>query len=47
MKVHFTPDGDTTKVVESFEAENTNPIEMQRGGWQNILDNFKKYTESN
>lgn len=38
---------DETKVVETFEAENTNPEEMQRAGWQAILDNFKKYTETN
>ena len=47
VKITFTPDGNKTKVVESFEAENTNSIEMQQGGWQNILDNFKKYTEAN
>ena len=47
VKIHFTPDGNKTKVVESFEAEGTNPVEMQRGGWQAILDNFKKYTEAN
>lgn len=47
VKINFTANGNSTKVVESFEAENTNPIEMQRGGWQAILDNFKKYTESN
>ncbi|MEZ5057631.1 MAG: SRPBCC family protein [Saprospiraceae bacterium] len=35
----------TTKVTETFEAENENPIEMQRGGWQSILDNFKRYVE--
>lgn len=23
------------------------PIEIQRGGWQAILDNFKKYSEAN
>jgi uncharacterized protein YndB with AHSA1/START domain len=46
-KIIFTPDGGTTKVVESFEAEDTNPIELQRGGWQAILDNFKKYAEAN
>jgi uncharacterized protein YndB with AHSA1/START domain len=34
------------KVTETFEMENINPEEMQRGGWQAILDNFKKYTES-
>lgn len=38
-----TPDG--VKVVESFDAEEANPIEMQRAGWQAILDNFKRYVE--
>lgn len=47
VKISFTPEGNKTKVVESFEAENTHSIEMQKGGWQAILDNFKKYTESN
>lgn len=47
VQVYFTPQGDTTKIVESFEAETQNPEEMQQGGWQAILDNFKKYTESN
>jgi len=45
VKVTFSGKGNSTKVVESFEAEQTNPIEMQRGGWQAIMDNFKKYTE--
>jgi uncharacterized protein YndB with AHSA1/START domain len=35
------------KITVTFEAENENPIEMQRGGWQAILDSFKKYTEEN
>lgn len=43
----FTNEGGQTKVVETFDAEATNPIEMQQGGWQAILDNFKKYTETN
>jgi uncharacterized protein YndB with AHSA1/START domain len=47
VKITFSGQGDATKVVETFEAENTNPIEMQQGGWQAILDNFKKYTETN
>lgn len=34
-------------VIISFDPENENPLEMQREGWQNILDNFKKYVESN
>ncbi|MBL7839697.1 MAG: SRPBCC family protein [Cyclobacteriaceae bacterium] len=47
VKVEFVPEGNQTKVVETFELESQNPEEMQRGGWQAILDNFKKYTEAN
>jgi len=47
VKITFTNNGTETKIVETFEAENANSIEMQRGGWQAILDNFKKYTEAN
>lgn len=32
-------------VTENFQPENQNPVDLQRGGWQAILDNFKKYTE--
>jgi len=46
VQVTFSPSGNQTKIVETFEAESTNPVEMQRGGWQAILDNFKKYTET-
>ena len=45
VKVHFKDQGDSTKVTESFDAESTNSVELQRGGWQAILDNFKKYVE--
>lgn len=34
-------------VDETFDPENENSEEMQRSGWQAILDNFKKYTEAN
>jgi uncharacterized protein YndB with AHSA1/START domain len=47
VKIIFKSDGNKTKITESFEAENTHSIEMQQGGWQAILDNFKKYTEGN
>ncbi len=47
VKIVFSTQGKITKVVETFEAENENPVEMQKGGWQAILDNFKKYAESN
>ena len=43
--VLFSQEGAETKVVVSFDSENENPIEMQRGGWQTILNNFKEYTE--
>jgi uncharacterized protein YndB with AHSA1/START domain len=45
-KIIFAKQGNATKVSEAFEAETENSIELQRGGWQAILDNFKKYTES-
>ncbi len=47
VKITFTDKADGIEVVESFEAEDTNPEEMQRAGWQAIMDNFKKYTEAN
>ncbi len=34
-----------TKIIETFDAENTNSIELQRNGWQAILDHFKNYIE--
>jgi len=43
----FTGIGNTTNIVETFEAESENSIEMQRSGWQAILENFKKYAEAN
>ncbi len=46
VSVSFIPEGSAVKVLETFEAEDMNPVEMQQGGWQAILDNFKKYTEN-
>ena len=43
--VVFLQAGEETKVVVSFDPETENPIEMQRGGWQGILNNFKEYAE--
>lgn len=43
----FTAAGNTTNVKETFEAETENSIALQRGGWQAILDNLKKYAEAN
>ena len=47
IKIEFISNGNETTVIENFDAETINPIEMQQGGWQAILDNFKSYTEAN
>ncbi len=47
VKTVFSANGNETKVVETFDPENTHPLDVQRSGWQSILDNFKKYTEAN
>jgi len=39
--ITFSSNNNKTKVVITFEAESENPIEMQKGGWQAILNNFK------
>ncbi len=43
--VTFTENMHETDIEIKFEAESTHSIEMQRNGWQAILDNFKKYVE--
>lgn len=45
--IDFTKEGNQTKIVIVFDAENENPVEFQQAGWQAILDSFKKYTEEN
>jgi uncharacterized protein YndB with AHSA1/START domain len=45
VNVTFSGSGEQTKIVETFDAESENPVEMQRSGWQAILDNFKRYAE--
>jgi len=46
VSIEFKGDDKHTKITESFDAEAINPVEMQKSGWQAILDNFKKYVES-
>lgn len=45
VSVRFVADGNGTRVIESFVPEGTNPPEMQRVGWQAILDNYKRFAE--
>jgi uncharacterized protein YndB with AHSA1/START domain len=47
VQITFSGNGAETKVTETFDPENINPLEMQQAGWQAILDNFKKHTEEN
>jgi len=46
VSVGFEGKGKDTVVTVSFDPENENPVEIQRAGWQAILDNYKKYTEA-
>jgi len=46
VKITFLGDGQNTKVVETFDAESENTLELQQFGWQAILNNFKKVAES-
>jgi uncharacterized protein YndB with AHSA1/START domain len=46
LLVEFIPDHDGVMVRETFDAESTHSLEQQRGGWQAILDNFKRHVES-
>lgn len=48
VEVLFEDVGDgKTKVTEIFEPEKVNSEELQRGGWQSVLDNFRKYADAN
>lgn len=46
VTVSFSGNGNETRITETFEAENAHSLEMQRGGWQAILDSFKNYVET-
>jgi uncharacterized protein YndB with AHSA1/START domain len=45
--VQFNALDSQTEIVVTFDPESQNPIEMQKDGWQAILNNFKNYTETN
>ncbi len=46
VSVTFDERDGSTHITETFDPESENPAEIQRAGWQSILDNFKKYAES-
>lgn len=39
----FVAEGDGTRVTTTFDPEESNPVEMQRAGWQAILDTYAAY----
>ncbi len=45
VSIYFEALPNGTKVTESFEPESENSLELQKMGWQSIVDNFKKYVE--
>ena len=45
VEISFSDQGNATQVTEVFEPETENSLDLQRMGWQAILDNFKKYVE--
>jgi uncharacterized protein YndB with AHSA1/START domain len=45
VKVQFSEVADGVRVRETFEAETENDPELQRDGWQAILDNFARHVE--
>jgi uncharacterized protein YndB with AHSA1/START domain len=47
VSIKFTDADEETHITQTFDPENENPAEMQKNGWQAILNNFKKYTEAN
>ena len=46
MSVTFIPTNNGVQVIETFEPDSQNSLELQQQGWQAILNNFKKYTET-
>ena len=46
LEITFLDKGNEVEVIETFEAESENSIELQQQGWQAILDEFKRYVES-
>jgi len=45
VTVDFSETSEGVRVTISFDAESTHSIEQQRGGWQAILNNFKRHVE--
>jgi len=45
-RVEFHEREQETEVVVTFDPETENPIDLQKEGWQSILNSFKSYSEA-
>lgn len=45
VSVEFISHDDAVEIIESFEPEEVNSLDLQEAGWQAILNNFKHYVE--
>ncbi|MCL1674506.1 SRPBCC family protein [Elizabethkingia meningoseptica] len=43
----FEENANGTKITTVFDPESENPLDMQKDGWNAILNSFKNYTEAN
>lgn len=46
VNVYFQSQGNLTEIRIIFDAEKENAVDLQKNGWQSILNNFKNYVES-
>jgi uncharacterized protein YndB with AHSA1/START domain len=45
VEISFEGKENETEIIETFDPDTSNSIELQQTGWQAIIDNFKKYAE--
>ena len=45
--IEFKEYENCVKIIEKFDPEDENSLELQEQGWQSILNNFKKYVDEN
>jgi len=46
VSIEFREQDGHTEVLETFDAEKENSLELQKSGWQAILDTFRKHAEA-
>ncbi len=46
VSTRFNQGAEGVQIIQSFDTEAENPVEMQRAGWQHILNNFTRFVES-